>query len=74
MGASVKSLAEVKINSITCSSLIHLASDFITEGCQVSQVSFPFHKSMLTTLNHIFVLQVSENSSQEDLFHHLPSH
>lgn len=69
--ASVESLAEVNIN-INYSSLIHHASYFITEDCQVSQVSFPFHKSTLTALNHLFVLSMFANGFQDYLFHFFP--
>ncbi|KAJ7400839.1 hypothetical protein BTVI_101645 [Pitangus sulphuratus] len=46
---SVKSLAEVKVDSIHCSPLIHPSSFFIIEGNQVGQASFTFSESMLTT-------------------------
>lgn len=56
MGRSVKSFGKVKMNNISFSSLIHHASHFIIEGCQVSQASFPLHKSKLAILNHFLFL------------------
>jgi len=41
---------------------------------KVSVAQFVHAISVLADPSYLFVLQVSENGFQEDLFHHLPSH
>lgn len=60
MGDSTKSLTEVKLHNFHCSSLTHQASHLIVEGYQVRNV----HKCVLTALDHLLVLHMSENGSQ----------
>jgi len=44
----------------------------IVESIQVGQAWFPLHKSLLTSLSNLLVINMFTNVFQRYLFHHLP--
>ncbi len=71
MGNSVKSLSEVKLYNIHCSSLIYPAGLDVIESYQIGQAWFPLGESMLTTSDNLLVSQLLEDDIQSKLLHHL---
>jgi len=70
-----KSLSEVKVHNIHCSTLIYQASHFIVEGYQqADQAWLPLSGSIQTTPDDLLVIHVHGNGFQEWLLHHLPRH
>lgn len=69
MGCRAESLT--KVSNIHHCWPVHWASHWKLSGW-LSTIS-PASKSMLTTLNHLNIFQMFENSFQEDAIHHLPS-
>lgn len=64
MGDSAKSFAEVKINNIHCSPIIHWASHLTVKGYWVDQAWSSLCKSMLANPNHFLVLSIFRNGFQ----------
>lgn len=72
---SAESLTEVRKTTEvwkTTSPLIHQASDFIIEACQVSKVWLPFGESISNFSNDLFLLHVPGKGLQDKLFYHPP--
>lgn len=65
MGGSAKSLTEVKVDITHSSLLIHQASHFTVEDCQVGQTLLPLFISMLTAPNCFLVLHVPGKHLQD---------
>ena len=69
MRDSVKSRAEVDVDNIHCSSLLYPASHGIIAGYQIRQAWVLLHESMLTTLDNLLFLHLSQNDIQNELLH-----
>ena len=65
MGDSVESLAEVEVDNIHCSPLIHPASYAIVESYQIGQAWFPLGESMLTTPDNLLFLHLLNDDIQK---------
>lgn len=68
----IKSLPKIKINHIHCSPLICQASYLIVKDSQVDLASFAPHKPLLSTPDHLLVLQIFGNGAKNAGNHHLP--
>lgn len=49
----IKNFAQVHVNYISCSSLVHMCYLYIKEGQQVSQAWFALYQATLTASNHL---------------------
>ena len=71
MGNRVESLAEVQVDNIHCSPLIHPANHAITEIYQIGQAWFVLGESILTSPDNLLFLHLLNDDLQNELFHHL---
>jgi len=71
---SVKCFAQVQVDDIPCSSLIHQYSNPIVEGHLICQAPFVRSEAMLAVINHLLILHVPYHSFQEDMLHDLDRH
>ncbi|GAB0190293.1 exostosin-2 [Grus japonensis] len=71
---SVKCLAQVQVDDISCSSLVHQRCNPIIEGHQIYQARFALSEAVLAVTSHLLVLHVPEHSLQEGLLHDLARH
>lgn len=51
----VKCFAQVQVDGICCSFLIHHCSNFIIEGYQICQTQFAFNEAVLAVTNYLII-------------------
>ena len=68
---SVKCFAQVQVDDVSCSSLIHHCYNSVAGGYQICEAQFALSEAMLADTNHLLIFHVPQQSSQEDLLHDL---
>ena len=58
MRDSVKYFAQVQVDDISCSSLVHQRCNPIVEGHQICQAQFALSEAMLAVTNHLLIFHV----------------
>lgn len=71
MADSLKSLAEVKVDSIHCSPLVDPICHVTIKGYKIRQARFTLGESMLTTPDDVLFFYMLGDDLQNDLFRHL---
>lgn len=52
--------------------LVHQANHFVLESCQVGQMWFPFHESLLIISSHLLVFHMCRDGFEDYFLHHFP--
>ena len=74
MWDNVKCFAQVPVDDVSCSSLIHQCCNPIVDSYQICQAQFALSEAMLVLTNRPPLFHVPYDSFQEDLLNDLARH